>query len=146
MEQWLAFCCSLNTHFICTSLKFEESMQFQAAHMLHVIRWLWHDKHYATSSFLSRLCLGCRAYWTLKTADQWLSLRLDFIGSMLILLTAILAIAERNHISPAIAALSLSQVYTLACFWTTDLSQPLTLVHAIHCLCVKDRGCGVTNC
>ena len=52
----------------------------------------------------------CRAYWTLKTADQWLSLRLDFIGSMLILLTAILAIAERNHISPAIAALSLSQV------------------------------------
>lgn len=51
-----------------------------------------------------------RAYWTLKTADQWLSLRLDFIGSCLILLTAMLAISERNHISPSIAALSLSQV------------------------------------
>ncbi|KAL3154179.1 hypothetical protein ABBQ32_013696 [Trebouxia sp. C0010 RCD-2024] len=50
-----------------------------------------------------------RAYWTLKTADQWLSLRLDFIGACLILLTAILAIANRNNINPAIAALSLSQ-------------------------------------
>lgn len=55
------------------------------------------------------LCM-CRAYWTLKTADQWLSLRLDFIGASLILLTAMLAIANRNNISPAIAALSLSQV------------------------------------
>ena len=55
-----------------------------------------------------------RAYWTLKTADQWLSLRLDFIGASLILLTAMLAIANRNHISPAIAALSLSQVCHMA--------------------------------
>ena len=57
-----------------------------------------------------RLLKRSRAYWTLKTADQWLSLRLDFIGSCLILLTAMLAISERNHISPSIAALSLSQV------------------------------------
>ena len=85
-----------------------------------------------------------RAYWTLKTADQWLSLRLDFIGSCLILLTAMLAIAERNHISPSIAALSLSQVsphcITLVeCTWTA--SHTVVSASYMHFPCVPSYTC-----
>jgi ABC-type multidrug transport system fused ATPase/permease subunit len=57
-----------------------------------------------------------KAYWALKTADQWLSLRLDVIGSSLIFLTAILAVANRRNISPALAALSLSEVLDVTGF------------------------------
>ncbi|DBB06529.1 TPA: hypothetical protein ACH3X1_012074 [Trebouxia sp. C0004] len=82
---------------------------------VETIRAFAYQEKFASKSD-SQIDYNHRAYWTLKTADQWLSLRLDFIGSMLILLTAILAIAERNHISPAIAALSLSQVLDVTQF------------------------------
>jgi len=51
---------------------------------------------------------------------------------MLILLTAILAIAERNHISPAIAALSLSQVHHIVLLLLLLLSLGLQIAN--HCL------------
>ncbi|KAK9823870.1 hypothetical protein WJX72_006059 [[Myrmecia] bisecta] len=57
-----------------------------------------------------------KAYWALRTAEQWLSLRLDLIGSLLILITAILAIANRDHIGAGLAALSLSEVLDVTGF------------------------------
>ena len=65
---------------------------------------------------------ACRAYWSLKTADQWLSLRLDFIGACLVVLVALLAVAERNNLSASLAALSLSEVGMHHCFETNLLS------------------------
>ena len=63
---------------------------------------------------------ACRAYWSLKTADQWLSLRLDFIGACLVVLVALLAVAERNNLSASLAALSLSEVGMHHCHETTS--------------------------
>lgn len=40
-------------------------------------------------------------------ANEWLSLRLDCLGAVVVLLAAILAIVNRNTISPALAALTL---------------------------------------
>ena len=69
----------------------------------------------------------CRAYWSLKTADQWLSLRLDFIGACLVVLVALLAVAERNNLSASLAALSLSEVGTHHCPETILKALPLQL-------------------
>eukprot|EP00891_Asterochloris_glomerata_P006803 jgi/Astpho2/6803/e_gw1.00103.48.1_t len=57
-----------------------------------------------------------RAYWSLKTADQWLSLRLDFIGACLVVLVALLAVANRNSLSASLAALSLSEILDVTGF------------------------------
>ena len=43
-------------------------------------------------------------------ADQWLSWRLDMIASCLILIVALLAISQRDHINPSLTAVSLTQV------------------------------------
>ncbi len=43
-------------------------------------------------------------------ADQWLSWRLDMIASFLILIVALLAISQRDHINPSLTAVSLTQV------------------------------------
>jgi len=51
-----------------------------------------------------------RAYFSLRMADQWLSWRLDCISSCLILVVAMLAIAQRKNISPSLTALSLTEV------------------------------------
>ncbi len=52
----------------------------------------------------------CRAYFALRMADQWLSWRLDMIASFLILIVALLAISQRDHINPSLTAVSLTQV------------------------------------
>ena len=71
--------------------------------------------------------VSCRAYWSLKTADQWLSLRLDFIGACLVVLVALLAVANRNSLSASLAALSLSEVGMHQCFETYPEALPLQL-------------------
>jgi hypothetical protein len=56
----------------------------------------------------------CRAYFSLRMADQWLSWRLDCIAACLILIVAMLAISQRNNLSPSLTALSLTEVNTHA--------------------------------
>ena len=56
----------------------------------------------------------CRAYFSLKMADQWLSWRLDVIASFLVLIVALLAVSERGTLSPSLTALTLSQVRSQA--------------------------------
>ena len=48
-------------------------------------------------------------------ADQWLSWRLDMIASFLILIVALLAISQRDHINPSLTAVSLTQVMVCTC-------------------------------
>jgi len=50
-----------------------------------------------------------RAFFALKSADQWLSLRLEVVGAGLVTLTAVLAIAGKGKLSPSLAALALSE-------------------------------------
>ena len=49
------------------------------------------------------------ASFSLRSADQWLSLRLELISGGIVLTTAVLAIAERGHIPAALAALTMSE-------------------------------------
>ena len=75
----------------------------------------------------------CRAYFALRMADQWLSWRLDMIASFLILIVALLAISQRDHINPSLTAVSLTQV--LRCCWhssndpATAVCRPCTQAH-----------------
>ena len=62
------------------------------------------------ASLHTHVSCNCRAYFALRMADQWLSWRLDMIASFLILIVAILAISERDHINPSLTAVSLTQV------------------------------------
>ena len=50
-----------------------------------------------------------RAFFGLKSADQWLSLRLEVVGAALVTLTAVLSIAGKGKLSPSLAALALSE-------------------------------------
>lgn len=43
-----------------------------------------------------------RAYWCLSMANEWLSLRLDFMGAIIVFLVAILSIVNRNSINVAL--------------------------------------------
>ncbi|KAK9823537.1 hypothetical protein WJX72_003514 [[Myrmecia] bisecta] len=51
-----------------------------------------------------------RAYWGLRMAEQWLSMRLDLIGATLVLLAAGLAVAARNRVAAVLLALGLAEV------------------------------------
>ncbi|KAJ1033795.1 hypothetical protein NDA16_000005 [Ustilago loliicola] len=53
-----------------------------------------------------------RAYWLAMTCQRWLSLRLDFLGSLLILSVAILVVAARFDISPGVTGVALSYILT----------------------------------
>jgi ABC-type multidrug transport system fused ATPase/permease subunit len=57
-----------------------------------------------------------RAYFSLRMADQWLSWRLDCIAACLILIVAMLAISQRNNLSPSLTALSLTEVLDVTGF------------------------------
>ena len=50
-----------------------------------------------------------RAFFALKNADQWLSLRLEVVGAGLVTLTALLSIAGKGRLTPSLAALALSE-------------------------------------
>ncbi|SPO27552.1 related to ATP-binding cassette transporter protein [Ustilago trichophora] len=53
-----------------------------------------------------------RAYWLAQTCQRWLSVRLDFLGSLLILSVAILVVASRFNISPGETGVALSYILT----------------------------------
>lgn len=53
-----------------------------------------------------------RAYWLAQTCQRWLSVRLDFLGSLLILSVAILVVASRFDISPGETGVALSYILT----------------------------------
>ncbi|GAK67638.1 ABC transporter family protein [Moesziomyces antarcticus] len=53
-----------------------------------------------------------RAYWLAQTCQRWLSTRLDFLGSLLILSVAILVVASRFDISPGESGVALSYILT----------------------------------
>lgn len=57
-----------------------------------------------------------KAYFSLRMADQWLSWRLDCIAACLILIVAMLAIAQRDHLSASLTALSLTEVLDVTGF------------------------------
>eukprot|EP01025_Chloroclados_australasicus_P037639 TRINITY_DN3846_c0_g4_i1.p1 TRINITY_DN3846_c0_g4~~TRINITY_DN3846_c0_g4_i1.p1 ORF type:complete len:1422 (-),score=137.95 TRINITY_DN3846_c0_g4_i1:223-4488(-) len=57
-----------------------------------------------------------RAYASMKSADEWLGFRLDFIGSAIIFSTAILAVVNRNNLDAALAALALSEALDVTAF------------------------------
>ena len=73
-----------------------------------------------------------RAYFALRMADQWLSWRLDMIASFLILIVALLAISQRDHINPSLTAVSLTQVP--CCCWQAKVQLIFDIgrVHSIH--------------
>lgn len=53
-----------------------------------------------------------RAYWLAQTCQRWLSVRLDFLGSLLILSVAVLVVASRFDISPGETGVALSYILT----------------------------------
>ncbi|CAF4216107.1 unnamed protein product [Rotaria sp. Silwood2] len=63
--------------------------------------------------FMDRIDINSRAYFLLFASERWFGLRLDFMVSLLTLVTAILAVALRHQIDPSTAALSVSYSITL---------------------------------
>jgi ABC-type multidrug transport system fused ATPase/permease subunit len=57
-----------------------------------------------------------RAYFSNRMANEWLSMRLDIIGGTIVFLTAVLAIVNKGNISPALAALTLSEALDVTLF------------------------------
>lgn len=94
----------------------------------------------------------CRAYFSLRMADQWLSWRLDCIAACLILIVAMLAIAQRNHLSASLTALSLTEVRLRAAnpaCWQTIIGGRVTFhsntAHTFlpyHSICALNAGAG----
>ncbi|KAJ4489677.1 ABC transporter [Lentinula edodes] len=56
----------------------------------------------------ARINLENRAYWLTVTNQRWLSVRLDFLGSLMVFAVAILAVGTRTSISPAETGVVLS--------------------------------------
>lgn len=81
-----------------------------------------------------------RAYFNLRMADQWLSWRLDCISACLILVVAMLAISQRNTLSPSLTALSLSEVLDVTGFLKYAVQVrvvPLSFIIAVRLCLVK---------
>ena len=57
-----------------------------------------------------------RAYYSVRTADMWLSLRLECVGASLVCLVAVLVISTRGRLSPSLAALALSEATDMVGF------------------------------
>ncbi|KAF5367964.1 hypothetical protein D9758_004466 [Tetrapyrgos nigripes] len=58
----------------------------------------------------SRIDLENRAYWLSVTNQRWLSVRLDFLGSVMVFAVAIMAVGTRADISPAQTGVVLSYI------------------------------------
>ena len=58
------------------------------------------------------LWTGCRGFYALHTGDQWLTLTLDFIGSLLSFLVSMLVVSLKGQLGPATSALILERVDT----------------------------------
>jgi ABC-type multidrug transport system fused ATPase/permease subunit len=57
-----------------------------------------------------------RAYFTCRMANEWLSMRLDFIGACIVFLTAALAIVRRDLLTASLAALTMSEALDVTLF------------------------------
>ena len=57
-----------------------------------------------------------RAYYAVRTADMWLSLRLECVSASLVCLVAVVAISTRGRLSPSLAALALSEACDMTGF------------------------------
>lgn len=64
----------------------------------------------------ARVDANHRAYFTVRMANEWLSLRLDVIGACIVFLTATLAIARRDMLTASLAALTLSEALDVTQF------------------------------
>lgn len=64
----------------------------------------------------ARVDANHRAYFTLRMANEWLAMRLDAIGAIIVFLTAVLAIVKRDTISASLAALTLSEALDVTLF------------------------------
>lgn len=64
----------------------------------------------------ARVDANHRAYFTVRMANEWLSMRLDCIGACIVFLTAVLAIVERDSMSASLAALTLSEALDVTLF------------------------------
>jgi ATP-binding cassette subfamily C (CFTR/MRP) protein 4 len=63
--------------------------------------------------FMERIDTNSRAYFILSATSYWFGLRLDYMTSLLTLVTAVLAVVLRHQIDPSAAALSISYCITL---------------------------------
>lgn len=63
--------------------------------------------------FIERIDTNSRAYFIVSATGRWFGLRLDFIASLLTLVTALLAVALRHQIDPSAAALSITYCVSL---------------------------------
>jgi ATP-binding cassette subfamily C (CFTR/MRP) protein 1 len=63
--------------------------------------------------FMERIDTNSRAYFYLFGTARWFGLRLDFLASLVTLVTAILAVALRHEIDPSAAALSITYSISL---------------------------------
>lgn len=61
----------------------------------------------------SRADKSTRAYWISTTNQRWLSLRLDFLGSLLLLAVSLLCVGARFTISPAQTGVVVSYMLTI---------------------------------
>jgi hypothetical protein len=61
----------------------------------------------------SRIDVENRAYWLIVASQRWLGMRLDFLGGLLTLVVALLAVGARFVISPAQTGLVLSYILSI---------------------------------
>ncbi|CAF1086559.1 unnamed protein product [Rotaria sordida] len=88
--------------------------------------------------FMKRIDANSRAYFVLGATARWFGLLLDFMTSLITLVTAILAVALRDTMDPAAAALSLSYCITLTGLFqwgirqSTEAENFMTSAERIH--------------
>jgi len=68
------------------------------------------------SSSDARVDSNHRAFFTTRMANEWLSMRLDFIGACIVFLTAALAIIRRDLLTASLAALTMSEALDVTLF------------------------------
>jgi len=78
-----------------------------------------------------------RAYLCIVTANRWLSIRLEFVSTSILIVSALLVIVERNWLSPSTAGLLLSYTlgFTTWLAWfvrvTADMEQQMNSIERV---------------
>lgn len=57
-----------------------------------------------------------QAYWTLKHADEWLSVRLELIGASITFLAAVLGVANAENLNSALIGLAITEALEMTAF------------------------------
>ncbi|KAI9461546.1 ABC transporter [Lactarius psammicola] len=70
-----------------------------------------------------RVNIENRAYWMTVTNQRWLGIRLDFLGTLLTLVVAMLTVGTRFSISPAQTGVTLSYILTIQQTFTWMIRQ-----------------------